>query len=71
MGSEESGIANSVVNNVHNNEDRAVTSESNVASTSSLTPALSDVMTLLKSIKENQDSQKRNIEKINSRVNEL
>lgn len=28
-------------------------------------------MTLLKSIKENQDSQERKIEKMNSRVNEL
>lgn len=33
VGSEKKGIANAAVNNVHNSEDRAVTSESNVAST--------------------------------------
>lgn len=71
VGSEEGGIANAAVNNVHNSEDRAVTGESNVASTSSSTPGIVEVMTLLKSIKENQDSQDRKIEKMNSRVNEL
>lgn len=73
VGSEEGGIANAAVNNVHNSEDRAVTGESNVASTSSSTPGIVEVhvMTLLKSIKENQDSQNRKIDKMNSRVNEL
>lgn len=42
-----------------------------MASTRSSTPGLVEVMTLLKSIKENQDSQERKIEKMNSRVNEL
>lgn len=42
-----------------------------MASTSSSTPKLVEVMTLLKSMKENQDSKERKIEKMNGRANEL
>lgn len=71
VGSEESGLAYAAVNSVCNSEDRAVTSERSVASTSSSTPKLVEVMTLLKSMKENQDSKERKIEKMNGRANEL
>lgn len=71
VGSEESGLANAAVKSVYNSEDRAVTSERSVASTSSSTPKLVEVMTLLKSMNENQDSKERKIEKMNGRANEL
>ncbi|XP_062612901.1 uncharacterized protein LOC134274650 [Saccostrea cucullata] len=54
-----------------NNEERTVGNMSNSPVVPVPTPGMTEVMTLLKSIKENQDSQDRKIEKMNNRVDEL